>query len=64
MKVRADRFDQVKSQMGEYMDVSELVPVDMRGRRVFLDKNDPNNLKNAAEDIQSYYDLVGPGEVV
>ena len=35
----------------------EVFPVDMNGRRVFPNKNDPNNLENVAQDIKDYYGL-------
>ena len=54
MRVKADRYNQYKDKYGD--DVN-CIPVDMNGRCIFPDKNDPNNLKNAAEDIKEFYGL-------
>ena len=60
-RVVSDRYNEWKESMGSYgmmggMD-DNVIPVDLYGKRVFPNKNDPNNLKNAGEDIQEYYDL-------
>lgn len=50
MKTRRKRMEYM---MGEY----EEFPVDLYGKRIFPDKNDPNNLENASRDIQDYFGL-------
>jgi hypothetical protein len=65
MKVYSDKFKKYKEEREENakeyglsaLPMPECVPVDLYGKRVTLEKNDPDNLKNIAEDIQKFYGL-------
>ena len=62
MRIKADRYNKYKKE-GLY-EMGEDFPVDLYGKRIFPNKSDSNNLKNAGEDIQKFYDLepLGLGE--
>ena len=53
-KVKADRYNRFTKSYGTS---DNCVPVDLYGKCVFPDKNNPDNLKNAAEDIKEFYGL-------
>lgn len=58
MKIKADRFNQWKNRW-ENIDMEEMnYPVDLYGKRVYSGKSE-ENLKKAAKDIQTRYDLEG-----
>ena len=58
LRISSDRYNQFKEGMGGFGG-ENVIPVDLYGKRVFPNKNDPANLTNAARDIQEYYDLTG-----
>jgi len=62
LRIVSDKFDEYKESMGAYgMTDSNAIPVDLYGKRIFPDKNNPSNLTDAAEDIKEYYKLEGTG---
>lgn len=62
MKVRiaADKFNHHKDMMNmmDNMEYRE-IPVDLYGKMVFPNKDNPQNLEDAARDIREYYGLTG-----
>ena len=59
VKIHSDKMKQAKK-MFEGPDLGnepELVPSDLYGRRTFPNKADPDNMKNAAEDIKESFGL-------
>ena len=58
-RVFSDRHDEYKKSQEAYGMVTEdLVPVDLYGKRVTVNK-DVSNLQNIGEDIKEFYDLQG-----
>ena len=60
MKVRADRYNSYKEEMGEMGMtgmMGEIIPVDLYGKRITQGKD--GNLQDIAEDIREFYDLKG-----
>lgn len=59
MKIIDDKYRQFMQNQGNTLEAMgvEITPVDMYGRRVNLDKNDPTNLQKTADDIQDVYGM-------
>lgn len=58
MRVKADRFDSFKEEMGEFMGDTEIIPVDMYGKRISRGKGEVTP-QQMGEDIRDFYDLEG-----
>ncbi len=56
IKVNADRYSEYKEDMGGLMG-ADIVPTGYRGRQIFPDKDNSDNLANAQDDIREYYGL-------
>lgn len=56
IRVPSDKYAQYKKNMPKDM-IVDCEPVDLYGKRVNLDKNDPDNFEETAEDIQNVYGL-------
>lgn len=64
MKVYADYVGKAKKDMSAVFNFDaamEIKPVGYRGRRIFPDKTDKSNLKDAQQDIREYYGLESTG---
>ncbi len=64
VKVKSDKFAQYEKDRKSRLEAfgvtptpGECVPVDMYGKRVNLNQDDPTNLKETADDIQDTYGL-------
>ena len=58
-RVHSDRYDEYKKSQEAYgMDTEGIVPVDLYGKRVTVNK-DASNLQNIGEDIKEFYGLEG-----
>lgn len=60
MRIKSDHYknyaEEMNERFGDFFG-PELVPVDLYGKRVNLNKNDPTNMEKTAEDIKEFYGL-------
>lgn len=56
MRVKSDNYNKYKK---EYGDFGDCIPVDLYGKRITVEKDNPDNLKNIGEDIKEFYGLEG-----
>ena len=56
IRVKSDHFDRYTKKDNESM---EEFPVDLYGKRVTVEKNNPSNLQNIGKDIQKFYFMEG-----
>lgn len=56
VRIASDKFD--KRMGSNYTEYKE-IPVDLYGKMVFPNKDNPSNLEDAAQDIREYYGLTG-----
>lgn len=66
MFVRSDKYKKVVEDYESNDSIPsifkpEIIPVDMYGKRVNLDENDPTNFDKTAHMIQDYYGLASCG---
>ena len=59
-RIFSDRHDEyTKSQEAYGMSTENVVPVDLYGKRVTINKGDASNLQNIGEDVKEFYYLEG-----
>lgn len=58
IRVKSDHYKEYKEEMEDMGKMSidykpKVIPVDLNGRQVFLDKDDPSNFEDAKEEVEN-----------